>query len=212
MPRFNARSAAFLAVPLVLAVITVAAASAIDAVALRVALQAVAVGAAVLAAWRVAAVAAPGAVPAAAVAIVESLRGTGDRRRPTIDRETGLLANWYFTLRVEEEIQRAKRYGQVFTIVTIPAAGGVLQRTVAEAVNGTLRATDLAGVTTDGIALLLTHTSSTGAETVIARLATMLPEAGIRSAAFPVDGATSSELLGIDAWQTGELGAHDIVA
>lgn len=213
MIEFNPRRATVLALPIVLGVITVTAAGAIDAIALRLPLQAIAVTAAVVAAWRVAATATVTAgTPAATAAVIESLRGDRDRRRPTLDRETGLLANWYFTLRVDEEIRRAERYAQVFTIVMIAASGTGPQRVAAEAVTGALRATDLAGVTSDGVALLLTHTSAAGADIVIKRLAGLLPGAVIRSAAFPVDGATSGELLGLDAWQTGDLGTHDVVA
>lgn len=213
MLEFNPRHATFLALPIVLGVITVTVAGAIDAIALRLPLQAIAVTAAVVAAWRVAAIAtATAGTPAATAAVIESLRGDRDRRRPTLDRETGLLASWYFTLRVDEEIRRATRYGQVFTIVMIAASGSHLQRVAAEAVTGALRATDLAGVTASGVALLLTHTSAAGADIVIERLASLLPGAVIRSAAFPADGTTSGELLGLDAWQTGDLGAHDVVA
>ena len=51
------------------------------------------------------------------------LREMGERLA-IYDRETGLLAYWYFSIRLEEEIARCTRYGQKFSLLLLEAHTG----------------------------------------------------------------------------------------
>jgi hypothetical protein len=197
-----------LAPPLVIGFAAVTAASAFDAAGIRILLQCIAVGAATLMAWRAGIVTtrtrqwvaedAPTSTP-------ESLsRFTVDRRRPTFDRDTGLCVNWYFRLRVEEEIARAERYHQPFTMITISAAAPATLENTRLAIKQALRAIDFAGDLGNKIAVLLPHTDRAGADIVASRLGRLAPRANIRVAQFPQDGTTVSHLLGDDEWRIAE--------
>jgi len=51
------------------------------------------------------------------------LREMGERLA-IYDRETGLFAYWYFSLRLEEEVARCSRYGQTFSLLLLEAETG----------------------------------------------------------------------------------------
>ena len=135
-----------------------------------------------------------------------TVSAASDRRLPTIERSSGLLVQWYFILRVEEEIQRAKRYGQIFTVLTIETPTATSRREAIDYVTRTLRKTDLAGEMGDQIALLLVQTAGTGAEIVLERVQAALPAAALHSSSYPNDGTSASELLGEGRWWQSDLG------
>ncbi len=143
-------------------------------------------------------------VAIAAVTPVAMQRMSSDRRRPTFDRETGLLADWYFRLRVEEEIARAQRYGQRFTMLRMSHAPDDARGGIALAARTCLRSIDLAGSIGSTICVLLPNTTRDGATIVSARLLELSPGAQIEAAECPTDAATLAGLLGETEWTTSE--------
>lgn len=202
------RTAIAAGVPLAAGFAAVASASAFDAVAVRIALQFFAVAVAALMAWRAGVLSmsreVAGAVEPAAVTTAEVATITTDRRRPTFDRETGLCVNWYFRLRVEEEIARAARYGQRFTMLALSAGPEGDLSAPRLAIKRLLRNVDLAGEIGDRLAVLLPNTEHRGAEKVVARIAKLDPSVDVRIAEYPADGTTMTQLLGDDVWGTSE--------
>lgn len=199
----NARSLILLVPAFVAGTAAVATAATIDAMALRVALQAVAVAAFLAMAWRVGASERRGASPAHGIGITPAQAKVlqSDRRKPTFDRDTGLYANWYFRLRVEEEIARAARYGQPFTVLRISAQTPEALEAPRLALKGWLRAVDFAGDLGDMLAIVLPNTSRAGAAIVTGRLEGLVPHVAIHIAEYPVDGATLEQLLGDAEWR-----------
>jgi GGDEF domain-containing protein len=195
---------------LVAGIAAVAVASAVDPLALRLALQAVALVAVAAMLWRAAAGAegesgrsdiAP--LPRSAAAALGS-----DRRLATFDRDTGLCVAWYFRLRAEEEIGRATRYGQPFTVVTMTAGPSESLEGARFALKQLLRQVDFGGDLGNKLAAVLPQTERAGALVVADRLRDVVPDAVIRVAQYPVDGATLSHLLGDDEWRTGPISSH----
>jgi hypothetical protein len=95
-------------------------------------------GAAVLAvavmAWRTAALVTLPPVALVGEGATTEHAAAADRRRPGIDRMSGLCAPWYFRLRVEEEVARCERYGGALTVVRI--TGGTAKLNAARRVRG----------------------------------------------------------------------------
>ncbi|HYM16728.1 MAG TPA: hypothetical protein VEZ14_14340 [Dehalococcoidia bacterium] len=181
----------------------VAAASLVDPLALRVALEAMAVAAFVAMAWHVG-VSEPREIAQAEIVGISAAQTKAlqaDRRRPTFDRDTGLYANWYFRLRVEEEIARASRYGQPFTMLRISAVTPDALNVPRLALKGWLREVDFAGDLGDMLAVLLPNTTRTGAAVVTARLEGLAPNVTMLIAEYPADGATLDQLLGDVDWR-----------
>jgi hypothetical protein len=124
-----------------------------------------------------------------------------------VDLGTGWYENWYFNLRLDEEIMRAVRYGRDLSLVgiNIGRPGGRLSgersrlhaRLADIAYNG-LRATDIPGnLGSFTYAVALTETDRGGAEVVAIRLrealADFLPVVAV--ACFPEDGETLTDLM-----------------
>lgn len=128
----------------------------------------------------------------------------GDRRRPTFDRETGLLAEWYFRQRFEEEIARARRYGHDLTALTITVAspGADALETARIAARAYLRQVDFAGDLGGVIGVCLPDTSREQAQVVVERLRELVPGMDLAARAYPDDGETASALLNEQAWHT----------
>ncbi len=125
-----------------------------------------------------------------------------DRRRPVFDPDTGLCANWYFRLRIEEEKARAKRYQQPLTLIKLTSESERALRHYRGTLKKQLRQVDIAADFGDAIAVMLPNTDRAGAETAIERLA--LAKSGIEYhlAEYPSEGETLSQLLGEHEWQT----------
>lgn len=164
------------------------------------ALQCVAVCAFVLMAWRVGTRYRDArAVRASTPALVTQL--APDRRLPSFDRNTGLCANWYFRMRVEEEMARADRFGQPFTILRVCGETEEAVASIRRAARRSLRQIDLAGSLDAGAALLLPGTTRAAADAVVTRLARCAAGVTIQAAEYPSDANTFEALLGQQAWE-----------
>ena len=197
----NIRTMLLLAPAVIAGFAAVALTSNVDPAGLRVLLQAITVIAFVTMAWAVARP--PGAAEALAVALSPSQTAVlaGDRRRPTFDRETGLLMNWYFRLRAEEEIARASRYGQPFTIMSLVGDSPEALAMPRLSIKHWMRQVDFAGDLGNVIAVLLPNTDRAGAAIAMARLTKLVPGTQIRMAEYPADGSTLAQLLGDEEWR-----------
>jgi GGDEF domain-containing protein len=197
-----ARTFLLLAPALVAGTAAVAIASTVDVLALRLALQTVAVAAFIAMAWSVGGIRSPQEEPSVlALAPSQAAARASDRRRPTFDRETGLCANWYFRLRAEEEIARATRYGQPFTVMSLIGPTHESLNVPRLTLKHWLRQVDFAGDMGNAIAIVLPNTDRAGAANVMERLTKLMPSVEVRMAEYPVDGATLSQLLGDDEWR-----------
>jgi hypothetical protein len=127
----------------------------------------------------------------------------GDRRRPIVDRETGLFVRWYFLLRLEEEIARGARFGERFTVARIATRGA--RDGVVQGLAQSLRTVDYAGDLDDAIAIVFPNTATAGAQAwKLKRLGTALPPSAVTFREYPVDGQTASALIGEAAWDSAE--------
>jgi GGDEF domain-containing protein len=207
--RFPSRRSLLLLVPVLIAgTAAVAVAATIDTLVLRSVLQAIAVAAFLAIAWYVGLSERNDGEPAHIVEIssAQATAFAADRRRPTFDRDTGLHANWYFRLRVEEEIVRATRYGQPLTLLCLTGSPAAL-RTPRLALKRWLRQVDFAGDLGDVIAVVLPNTSRDGAAILAERIAAHVPEIDIRVAEHPADGTTLAQLLGDSEWHVSDQDA-----
>jgi hypothetical protein len=133
-----------------------------------------------------------------------------DRRNPIFDRSTGLFADWYVRLRLEEEISRSARFGQRFSVVTITSPEGIskdLALTLARA----LRHVDYAADLGPAVAVVLPNTDEDGAEIWRDRL-NLPASCDSRISEYPKDGKTVGDLLGESqwAWPSQEFGAEAV--
>ena len=202
------RSLLFLVPVLIAGTAAVAVAAAIDVLAVRSVLQAVAVAAFLAIAWYVGLSQRIDAEPAHIIetSAAQATALGADRRRPTFDRDTGLYANWYFRLRVEEEIARATRYGQPLTVLCLIGSSEALQ-TPRRALKRWLRQVDFAGDLGDVIAVVLPNTNRDGAATLAQRIEAHVPGIEIRVAEHPHDGTTLAHLLGQSEWRVSDQDA-----
>jgi hypothetical protein len=132
---------------------------------------------------------------------IESLQ---DRRKPTLDRDSGLCMNWYFRIRAEDEIARAERYATNFTVVAVHGDETTTMTAAGRALKHMLREVDYAGDLGDYIAIVLPNTGTKGAEVIAARVNATAGLTATRIATFPTDGATLSQLLGEPEWHTSD--------
>jgi GGDEF domain-containing protein len=121
------------------------------------------------------------------------------------DEESGLHTDWYFRLRLQEEIDRSKRYSLQFALMVIRPFAVHQEIDIASAkawfgehIQRHLRKSDLAAMLQDGaIAILMTNTELKAATSVERRvrkdLAQVDPRVGI--AAFPRDGETPDGIV-----------------
>ncbi len=132
---------------------------------------------------------------------LRQLREAG-QRLAIYDRETGLLAYWYFSLRLEEEVARCVRYGQTFSILLLEAHTGswtsddesALFRYMAESFRNCDLVAHLGNLR---FSVLLTNTDAQGAMVVREHLrgAEQLREITVGIASFPADGDSCEALL-----------------
>lgn len=187
---------------------TMAATSSVDDALTRTILQVVAISAAAIMAWRIGAVVQVHVASKAPKHPAQMTLLARDSRLPTIDKQTGLYANWYFRLRVDEEILRADRYGLAFAIVKITADSNRRLEAARSAVHRVIRKIDLAANMADGLAILLPHTKAPGARVVADRLCAQVPGLLFTLSAYPASGKTVSALLGEEEWQTIDRETH----
>jgi GGDEF domain-containing protein len=110
------------------------------------------------------------------------------------DRETGFYADWYFRLRLQEELVRSRRFGQPCALMLAESTKGRLgkerEAELFKSIARSFRGTDIiAHLGNLRFAVLLTHTSRDGALVPKARLQENVPIGlQIGLACFPEDG------------------------
>jgi GGDEF domain-containing protein len=124
------------------------------------------------------------------------------RRLVIYDRETGLYAYWYFVLRLEEEVARARRYGQPFGILLVEASRARLSRAdeggLVETLRSSFRVTDMVcHMGNLRFLVLLSNTDADGVRIVHERLGERLAAGGteLGRAVFPDDGVDLAALV-----------------
>jgi GGDEF domain-containing protein len=134
----------------------------------------------------------------------EGLRRVRNRAQRLViyDRETGLYADWYFRLRLEEELQRARRFGEPCTLLLIEAREGRLGRErelrLFHLMTTTFRGTDIvAHLGSLRFAALLSNTTGDGATIARDRLLASSPENEllVGMASFPGEGEDGPSLF-----------------
>ena len=193
--RLNPRLLVALAPGLVLGLLAIVMADQVEPASARFILQFLAIGAIADMSWRVGAAALGGTITRAH-GLPERLKlVTSDHRRTTFDHETGLHSEWYFRLRVEEEIARARRYSQPFSIIMVAGSRKVLD-VVRITMKQWLREVDYAGDLDDVLALCLPNSDRASGEVVVQRLTSLVEGVHVSLAEYPIDGATLAALLG----------------
>ncbi len=158
----------------------------------------IAVAAVAAASWRVGAAALGGTISRAhGVPNRLTMLARSERRSPMMDERTGLHADWYFKLRIDEEIARAKRYGQPLTVIGISAPSHEALAEVRQSTQDTLREVDFAGDLGQQVAVCLPNTTRSGAWNVVARMTEATKGIDIKLSEYPEDGATLASLLGV---------------
>jgi GGDEF domain-containing protein len=194
--KLNVRLLVAVAPALVLGTLAIIIADHVEPASTRFILQFLAIGAVADMSWRVGAAALGGTITRA-----HGLPGrlkliATDHRRRTFDRETGLHAEWYFRLRVEEEIARSKRYRQPFSVIVLASPSRQALDAIRVTMKQWLRETDYAGDLGDILALCLPNTHKASAENVTQRLISLVEGIHVSLAEYPADGETISALLG----------------
>lgn len=118
--------------------------------------------------------------------------------------DTGLYADWYFRLRLQEELERSKRYQLHFAMLLVKPMGlhqdtelGTATAWFGEHIHRHLRRSDLPALLQDGsLGVVMPNTGRRAAREVQGRinaeLASLDPKSGL--ACFPDDGADVTEL------------------
>ncbi|MEX2247045.1 MAG: hypothetical protein WEC75_10190 [Dehalococcoidia bacterium] len=199
-PKPSTRTLLVLACALAVASLVGGGAANLDSAPLRWVIQLAVTSVALLATWWAGATGHEAIVPLppATAEKVASIRR--DARLPSFDRDSGLAATWYFRLRIEEEMARAERYRQPFTLVTIAAETREGLGAVRGGIRDMLRASDLAGSLGDAVAVLMPNTARDGAKTAIPRINTLAEDLVCHAREYPTDGRTLSALLGEHEW------------
>jgi hypothetical protein len=122
------------------------------------------------------------------------------RRLAIFDAETGLLADWYFSARISEECERARRYGGTFTLVAIEVDRRGTTQVQEDALlgwmRGSKRVTDLACYAGRGrYLMLLPGTDGERASILLQRIDEACPVASALGE-YGRDGATAEDLRG----------------
>ena len=122
---------------------------------------------------------------------------------PIYDQLTEWYQGWYFDLRVEEELSRAKRYGLALSVAAIYLQTSLnlkeeaCLRTMQFVRSKQLRRSDIPAIRDERqLAICLTHTNSQQALVVVQRLQKVLADYGpaIGLATFPDDGEDPGRL------------------
>lgn len=117
------------------------------------------------------------------------------RKLVIYERETGLFAHWYVTLRGEEECDRAARYGRTLGLLLVEPAPGantwVVQDNLADWMRRTTRTTDVAGYLGNArYVVLMPETDRAGADNLLRRLHEQVDQVESSLTMFPGDGVT----------------------
>jgi hypothetical protein len=133
------------------------------------------------------------------------------RRLAIFDAETGLLADWYFSARISEECERARRYGGTFTLVAMEVDRDGTTQSQEDALlgwmRGSKRVTDLACYAGRGrYLMLLPGTDGERAAILLGRIDAACPVASAVGE-YERDGSTAEELRGGVEGRLGGLAA-----
>jgi GGDEF domain-containing protein len=141
-------------------------------------------------------------------ALVRQLRESAEAgRKPAIyEREAGLLAHRYLSLRGKEECDRAARYNRPLTLLLVEPAPEsntrAVQGQLAEWLKRKVRSVDIAGYLGNGrFVLLMPETDIAAAMRAVARLQDDIAEVQTGLSAFGADGVTFDNMYAA-AWQT----------
>jgi len=135
---------------------------------------------------------------------IESMQRVRDfaQRLVIYDRETGLYADWYFRLRLQEEITRSQRFGHPCALLLADSTRGRLGRereaALLAAITEAFRSTDLvAHLGSLRFAALLTNTTPEGAKLARERLEEGVPPGSLNIgiACYPQDGEDWRSLM-----------------
>lgn len=194
--KLNARLLVAMAPGMILGVLAIAIADHVEPASTRFILQFLAIGAVADMSWRVGAAALGGTITRSH-GLPERLKLVAtDHRRRTFDRETGLHAEWYFRLRIDEEIARSKRYRQPFTLIMVTSPSRQVLDAVRITMKQWLREVDYAGDFGDVLGLCLPNTGKAAAGAVLDRLTALIDGVHVSVAEYPTDGATLAALFG----------------
>ena len=137
-------------------------------------------------------------------AFVEKLveQAEGGRKLAIYDRDTGLFAYWYMTLRGEEECKRAARYERPLTFLIVEPSlesnAWAVQGSIALWLRQQLRAVDVAGHFGNGrFLILMSETDINSAQKTVARLCAEIGDAETALSALPEDGGTFEQLYAV---------------
>ncbi len=117
--------------------------------------------------------------------------------------ETGLYADWYFRLRLQEEVERSRRYDLRFAVLLVKPLGLGTEPQMASSWFGDnirrhLRKSDLPALLQDGsLGVIMSSSARRAAQTVRYRIAEELEQmdARIGLACFPDDGEDPEAIL-----------------
>jgi len=134
---------------------------------------------------------------------LEAVRTYGGSSKPRsiYDLETGFCAEWYFLLRVDEEIARCVRGGQTFGVLFVEPRRRLGQRVMTrllERLEQTFRTADLVGrFDEQRFAVLLIGAEPHGTQAAGQRVTSLVGRRNVRvsAAVYPRDGQTWRELV-----------------
>ena len=134
------------------------------------------------------------------------------RRLAIYDQRTGLLARWYFELRLLEETHRCKRYGLPMAVLTLRTSTKTGEESAEQTsvVARSLRSTDLAADLGVGqFAICLLHNDRTAAALVLRRLMRELDDndCQVGMAVYPDDECEGKALVELALSAVLRLGA-----
>ncbi|MGB2694200.1 MAG: hypothetical protein WBD55_03315 [Dehalococcoidia bacterium] len=130
-----------------------------------------------------------------------SAQAASGRKLVIYERETGLFAHWYITLRCDEECYRARRYNHGLTVAVIEPAPDteepwVVQDFVANWLRRQLRKADLAAyVGNGGYVVLMPQSEPAVSLAVVGRLQAEIDGVDVGLSSFPGDGSDYEELI-----------------
>jgi GGDEF domain-containing protein len=121
------------------------------------------------------------------------------RRLAIYERETGLLAHWYMTLRANEECERAVRYRRPLAILIAETAAAsdpqAMQEQLPQWLRQRFRGVDIIGYLGNGrYVVLMPETDLEPARQAASRLLGGLGGVDVGLSGLPVDGTTFEEL------------------
>jgi hypothetical protein len=126
------------------------------------------------------------------------------RKLVIYERDTGLFAHWYVTLRGDEECARAARYGHDLSVLLLgpssPEDAWAVQEALADWIRRHTRSTDVAGYLGNGrFTLVMPETGESGALELVRRVTDNVPGADWALSFFPADGESFERLYEVAA-------------